>query len=105
MVLKNNNPTEIEKQMFIEYGLYPIDIDPVSIRYIVCKHCESIKEYPTIVNMEEEDIDYNNSVLFEIMSECIIFNGHTDMNFLSILTQRAKELGYGRIITLGRKKI
>lgn len=101
--LENNNPTKAEKGLYHNYGYYPVERHPISngnsdadytyIRYAVCyTEPEQRKSYPSVIEIEEKNISYEDSIIFETFSESIKIGGRVDVDLLEIITERAKEL-------------
>lgn len=101
--LENNNPTKAEKGLYHNYGYYPVERHPVSngnsdadytyIRYAVCyTEPEQRKSYPSVIEIEEQNIDYENSITFETCAESVKISGLADTDLLEIILERAKEL-------------
>ena len=108
MEFQNQNPTKTEKEMYFKYGLYPVKISNMEINnknilqitYACCyTEPEQRKEYPNSINIDEKNIDYNHSVFFDSFTEDIKIKGYADVNLLSLIIQRADELGYNYSLT------
>lgn len=101
--LQNANPTNAEKGLYHNYGYYPVERHPISngnsdadytyIRYAICyTEPEQRKSYPNVIEIEEKNISYEDSIIFETLSESIKIGGRVDVDLLEIITERAKEL-------------
>lgn len=101
--LENNNPTKAEKGLYHNYGYYPVERHPISngnrdadytyIRYAVCyTEPEQRKSYPSVIEIEEKNIDYENSITFEACAESVKITGRVDVDLLEIILERAKEI-------------
>lgn len=105
MVYKNANPTDTEKLMFSHYNYY---LHPSTyhskhcIRYVPIHmdnvHIDKSDEFPSGFEVDENDIEWNNSAEFDLLSETICFPGYCDIDLISLLIKRMDELGFKRLL-------
>ena len=96
--LENRNPTKIEKALFKYAGYYVVDIDsaygsPV-IKYAVCHPEEGVDKFLESIEIDTADIEYENTITFECLSESIIIHGNVDIYMMYWIVERARELGW-----------
>lgn len=93
MKLKNLHPTEAEKLMFKWDNLYLIDKTDTYLKYVAMyTECEN---FPTVLNIDEDAINYNYYVTFDILSETVSLPKQFFIyDFIHILDMRMKELGF-----------
>lgn len=101
----HKNPTETEKLMYANHGLYPIEKKPLFVKagenndiyywkYVVL-HADNKEVFPEEVCIEEKYIDYDEFIQFSSDAELIsIKTSFMDMDLLSLIYNRAKELGW-----------
>ena len=77
----NENPTKLEKYLFKMYGLYPI-----------YKHDDSRTYAPLSVEIDEEDIEWDEKIVFAISSGVVWLNSFYDADTLSLIIDLMKEL-------------
>lgn len=99
--LENLKPTETEKLLFHYYGLYLIKTDEWITEYAPV-HVEKTSDiFPlTINNINEEMIEWNNSITFDSMSETVIIKSFYDLDAIVLIAQRMEELGFKKTFTL-----
>lgn len=97
--LENKNPTETEKNMFLYNGYYVVErysaYDHEHLKYAVCHLSAAPKEFPEVLEIEEDRIDRDETICFECLSETLTIHGMLDTLLLQLLLKRAKKLGRG----------
>lgn len=127
MIIKfnNQNPTEAEKKLFFYAGYYCIEESPISLndhetglkqlKYAVV-HVEDNKFrdtrlnidqkiFPEHIELDEKNINYDDTIIFDMLSETIKFSSYADIELLSFIFQRMKELGFKHCFELDKFKI
>ena len=69
----NENPTKLEKYLFKMYGLYPIYKHDDSRTYAPI-HVDHDDTYPLSVEIDEEDIEWDEKIVFAISSGVVWLN-------------------------------
>lgn len=99
----NEHPTEAEIELFRYAGFYPIKRDFMDVnnqvqenlrclKYAVIYPLTKSKDYPTILNVTQECIDYDSVITFDCSSESIAIKGYIDTHILQLVVDRTKEL-------------
>ena len=73
----NENPTKTEKILFEKYGLYLIYKDEDSYRYAPI-HIENQYVYPSSVEVENDMVEWEHDILFDIFTETVTIHGNYD---------------------------
>ncbi len=93
---ENLNPTTIEKKMFEYCGLYPIEYNSNTeyVKYATIHSGNKFKEnYPTSIEISDENIDVNNSIDFYGCTENVEINlQNCDVEILNLILERCNEL-------------
>ena len=98
--LENPNPTKAEKCMFRYCGWYLIEKSEELVRYATVHMDKIPDDFPEVLEMEPEYIDYKEDIRFELMSETIVFqNLRCDMDMLRCIRDRAEEL-FGKSVKI-----
>lgn len=103
----NIDPTDVERAMYRNYGLYKLSENDMSICYapIHTAHYEKSKngEFPAqINNVAEKDVEWENQITFCRSSETVMLGDeiklkcahHYDYELLSLILKRMDELGF-----------
>ena len=77
IILKNQHPTLTERYLFKTYGLY-----------------RSISEFPSEIHFDEEQVDLDEFIILEKVTETIQIHMRTDTLLLDAIRARAAELGW-----------
>ena len=97
MKLENGNPTETEKKLFRYMGLYLIRRNENSIEYAPIHVDDSIdinKDFPTIINIDRDMVEWNDRVVFDELSETVSLNTFYDIDGIFLILKRMEELNY-----------
>lgn len=94
MNLKNLNPTETEKQMYQYMGLYIVEKTDDIIKYAPVHVDNDSKEFPLELTLESSQVEWDNNVIFSLMSECVTMETWFDMKGITLIQQRMVELGW-----------
>lgn len=102
ITLKNKYPTKTEKELYMQYGYYPVEWINTDagliVRYAVCcKEKGQRKHYPEQIKIAERDINYKDGFLFDAMMETIKIFCYSDLNLLNLIIARGKELGFSEL--------
>jgi len=93
--LSNPNPTETEKAMFRYNGIYLIKID-YTLLYYAPLHIPAddiLKEFPLFLEVDEADVDYSNSIIFDMLTNSVEIVGKwADVDEIALISKRMKEL-------------
>lgn len=89
----NENPTKTEKILFKKYGLYLIYKDEDSYRYAPI-HIENKYVYPSSVEVENDMVEWEHDVLFDIFTETVTIHGNYDSIGITLIHERMKELNF-----------
>lgn len=76
----NENPTKTEKILFKKYGLYLIYKDEDSYRYAPI-HIENKYVYPSSVEVENDMVEWEHDVLFDIFTETVTIHIREKKNY------------------------
>lgn len=93
IILKNQHPTLTERYLFKTYGLYRSISDDQIEKYI-CIYAGTKTEFPSEIHFDEEQVDLDEFIIFEKMSETIQIHMRTDTLLLDAIRARAAELGW-----------
>ncbi|MBQ8300816.1 MAG: hypothetical protein IJX57_02485 [Clostridia bacterium] len=94
--LHNNNPTETEIKMFSYLNLYRIENNDDIVRYAPIRFIEAnYSEFPLRLEIEEEDIEYQEVIIFDKTSKTVNFTSshNYDMDGIIFIINRMHELG------------
>lgn len=96
IVLTNQNPTPIEKELYRVAGFYKAREDENSVKYVVCYTDRTINRsvFPTELHMDLADIDFETSLHFSHLAEILEIRGYIDMQIFDLIRQRVNELGW-----------
>ena len=89
----NENPTKIEKILFERYGLYLIHKDEESYRYAPI-HIKNQYVYPSSVEVENDMVEWEHYILFDIFTETVTIHGNYDSIGITLIHDRMKELNF-----------
>ena len=105
---ENKNATNTEKVLYQQCGYYLIEArnspgDMSSYRYVVCYTSDNLryaelpdgtKQYifPEEIDIDEESINYDDSICFDGFTETVKVSSYMDSEFLELLMQRLKEI-------------
>lgn len=93
IILKNQHPTLTERYLFKTYGLYRSISDDQIEKYI-CIYAGTKTEFPSEIHFDEEQVDLDEFIIFEKMSETIKIHMRADTLLLDAIRARAAELGW-----------
>lgn len=93
VILKNQHPTHTERYLFKTYGLYR-SISNDQIEKYICIYAGTKTEFPSEINFDEEQVDPDEFIIFEKMSETIQIHMRADTLLLDAIRARAAELGW-----------
>lgn len=100
MRLENYEPTETEKLLFRYYGLYLIESNEYTVKYMPVHTTEKINDFPFIIeNIDREMIEWDNAVTFDKMTETVSLNSFFDMDGIVLIQKRMEELGFKKTFT------
>ena len=100
MTFENHNPTDIEKLLFKYNGLYLVKKNEHSLIYAPVHIENNFKRFPYVLeNIEQEMIEWENSIVFDCMSETVFINSFHDIDTLSLIVKRMEELAFKRTYT------
>lgn len=106
---ENKEPTKIDKELFEQYGLYPIERRKETksgvnttdyITYAIYR--PQVEEYPQCISEENADaMDMSSIIKFDNISETVDLsrfcsNTNISMDLLSLLYKKAEELKWER---------
>lgn len=93
IILKNQHPTLTERYLFKTYGLYRSISDDQIEKYI-CIYAGTKTEFPSEIHLDEEQVDLDEFIIFEKVTETIQIHMRTDTLLLDAIRARAAELGW-----------
>lgn len=98
---ENGYPTETEKLLFRYYGLYLVESTEYSMKYAPI-HTEGKNDnFPTVIeNIESEMIEWDNSIVFDLMSETVRMNSCLDLDGIILIQKRMEELEYRHLASI-----
>lgn len=96
--LNNYNPTETEMKMFSNLHLYVIENNDDIVSYAPIRFTQENfpAEFPLSLEIDEEDIKYQETITFDKMSETVSFTSSHDwydMDGIIFIVNRMHELG------------
>lgn len=102
---ENQNPTEAEQLLWKYAGFYPITKTKTELAGITTEHDfivyalmknknDNLSEYPKEIIIEDEMIDYDQTITFDATAGTMNVSGFVDSNLLNLILMRAKELGF-----------
>ena len=95
MKLINQTPTDAEKQMYLFAGFYVVEETDTHIEYAVCHTDNSLRnDFPLEFDIDEMDIDYDGTIVFDKLSEQVKINTYVDVKLINLIANRANELGW-----------
>ena len=110
---ENKNATNTEKVLYQRYGYYLIEpdnstVDMSSYRYVVCYTSDNLRYaelpdgvrqyiFPEKIDIDDEAINYDDSICFDGLTETVKVSGYMDSEFLDLLMQRLKEIKSNRV--------
>lgn len=89
----NDTPTKTEKIMFENYGLYLIHKDENIYRYAPV-HLKEGYTYSPSIEVEDNMVEYEHAILFDISSETVALNGYYDIQGIALIHKRMEELNF-----------
>ena len=89
----NESPTKLEKYLFKMYGLYPIYKHDNSCTYAPI-HVDHHDAYPLSVEVDEEDVEWDEKIVFDLSSGMVWLNSFYDTDDLSLISDLLKELDW-----------
>lgn len=93
ITLMNQQPTATEKWIFRYYGLYR-SISNDQIEKYICIYAGTKTEFPSEIHFDEEQVDLDEFIIFEKVTETIQIHMRTDTLLLDAIRARAAELGW-----------
>lgn len=98
--LENQHPTETEKLLFEYLGLYLVEINEWTMKYAPVHTESAYKEFPVVIdNIEPKMIEWENSIVFDKMSETVYIKSYYDIDTISLVFNRMEELGFRKTFT------
>ena len=71
-----------------------------SLKYAPVHTSNNCKDFPYVLeNIEEEMIEWKNSIVFDLMSETVFVNSYYDIDMLSLIVKRMEELKFEKTFT------
>lgn len=107
MKLENYNPTETEKLLFRDWGLYVIRREENCIEYAPIHVDDSIdinKGFPAIINIDKDMVEWDNRVVFDSLSETVSLNSYYDIDGIFLILKRMEELNFRYCIGGDKRK-
>lgn len=89
----NDKSTQTEKTMFENYGLYLIYKDENTYRYAPV-HLTDGYTYSPSIEVEDDMVEFEHAILFDISSETVTLNGYYDIQGIDLIHERMKELNF-----------
>ena len=93
VILKNQHPTHTERYLFKTYGLYR-SISNDQIEKYICIYAGTRTDFPQEIPFDKEQVDPDEFIIFEKMSETIKIHMRADTLLLDAIRARAAELGW-----------
>lgn len=93
MKYSNENPTQTEKILFEQYGLYLIHKDENSYRYAPI-HIENQYVYPASVEVLDDMVEWEHAILFDLFTETVTLSHIYDIQGIDLIRERMKELNF-----------
>lgn len=93
MRFTNEHPTPTEKVMFEYNGLYLVEKTDTSYRYATI-HLENEYSYTPTLNVENDAIEWENTVFFDTCSKTVTLHGDFDSIGIQLILKRMKELNW-----------
>lgn len=98
---ENADPTETEKLLFRYYGLYLVESTEYSMKYAPIHTEGKNNNFPTVIeNIESEMIEWDNSIVFDLMSETVCMNSCLDLDGIILIQKRMEELEYRKTFSV-----
>lgn len=79
--------------LFEKYGLYLIYKDEDSYRYAPI-YIENQYVYPSSVEVENDMVEWEHVILFDIFTETVTIHGNYDSIGITLIHERMKELNF-----------
>ena len=103
---ENSNPTETEKLLFRYYGFYLIESTDNSMKYAPIHTDGNGDNFPDVIeNISSEMIEWDNSIIFNLMSETVRLSSYFDIDGIILIQKRMEELGYRKTFTANMGKL
>lgn len=93
MKYSNENPTQTEKILFEQYGLYLIHKDENSYRYAPI-HIKNQYAYPAAVEVPDDMVEWEHTILFDLFTETVTLSRMYDLQGIDLIHERMKELNF-----------
>lgn len=93
LTLKNLHPTDAERKMYENAGLYLVENNGQYLAYAPVD--TDIKEYPDELNTMFEQVELRESITFDLGNRTVEFGkSRVDCGILLAVAERMKELGW-----------
>ena len=89
----NEHPTITEKTLFERYGLYLVYKDEDVYKYAPI-HIPNQYQYPSCIEVEDDMIEREHVVIFDISTETVKLNDFYDVTWIELIQNRMKELNW-----------
>lgn len=96
MQLCNENPTITEKRLFKYYGLYIVECTHQGRGGLLIRYApvHTDNTFSTCLEVEDKMVEWDKIVEFDTLTETVFINGYYDIDEISLIFNRMKELSF-----------